>query len=209
MIQIAERNADHRFTYAYSQPAEYHFCQDSVILPRFVADRLPAQIPENFRALDLCAGCGVIGFELAHYRPSLKEVDFVEVQEIFRPHFEENLKITGRDFRFLQMNYSQMLTPEFAGRYDLIVANPPYFYPGEGKPSPCEVKNRARFFIDADFSALISVIRHSLKLGGSAYILVKPGHLHGRDSINDIRCQSVAAEVVADIRGTQVFLISK
>jgi tRNA1(Val) A37 N6-methylase TrmN6 len=193
-MRILERPPDHKFTYSYSQPAEYRFCQDSVIFPRVVADRV--KLDENSRVLDLCAGCGVIGFELAFYLPQIKNLDFAEVQDSFRPHFEENLKITGKNFRFLNMNYADLLKPEFEKTYDLIVANPPYFDPKEGKPSPVELNNRARFFIDSDFATLIKAVKHALKPGGEAYLLVKDA-------------RAAAGEIVADIRGTKAIRVSR
>lgn len=196
------------FTYSYSQPTDYHFCQDSVLFPKLVAER--ARIHAQTRVLDLCAGCGVIGFELSHHLPALASIDFLEVQEAFLPHVEENAKITGKSARFLHMNYSRLLDPEFAGRYDLIVSNPPYFHPGDGKPSPVEINNRARFFLDADFRCLIRAVEHALVPGGEAYILVKPGTPHGRDSLAEIRSTlgpATSATVIADIRGTSVVLL--
>ena len=83
---------------------------------------------------------------------------------------------------------------EFAERYDLILGNPPYFLPREGKPSPVKINQHARFFMDADFQTLIEAVKHSLKPGGEAYLLVK-------DARGD------AGEVVGDIRGTKVIRI--
>ncbi len=209
-MEILERPGDHQFTYEYSQPAEYRFCQDSVIFPKLVSQI--AEVSSETRVLDLCAGCGVIGFELNFYLPELVFVDAVEVQECFRPHFEENCRITKRAYNFLRMNYADMLTPEFENRYDLIVANPPYFYEGEGKPSPFEVKNRARFFVDSDFAVLIRAIVHSLKPGAEAFILAKAGNIHGRNSMSEILKITAAravVNVVANIRGTNVIHLVK
>lgn len=209
-MKILERAGDHEFTFSYSQPADYHFCWDSIIFPRFIAERV--RVSEQTKVLDLCAGCGVIGFELNHYLPALRHIDFVEIQESFKPHFEENCRITNRSYSFLQMNYSQLLTPEFKSRYDLIVCNPPYFHASDGKLSPSEIKTRARFFVDSDFETLIKAITHSLKPNGEAYVLAKAGGTHGRNSISEIQnlvSNSARAESVAAIRGTDVIQICK
>ncbi len=207
---------DRKFTYRYAQPEAYHFCQDSILFPLFVATRVRSAGASPASALDLCAGCGVIGFELAHHLSSVATCDFVEIQDVFRPYFERNLEITGRsanDFRFLQTNYVTLLTPEYADRYDVIVANPPYFFPNEGKLSPSEVKNRCRFFLDSDLQTLLRVILHALKLKGEAYLLAKPGEKHGRDSIGEISSfvaeLGATCEIVADIRGTYALLLTK
>jgi tRNA1(Val) A37 N6-methylase TrmN6 len=207
---------ERQFTYRYAQPDAYHFCQDSVLFPLFVANRVRPRSDSALSALDLCAGCGVIGFELAHHLPAVATCDFVEIQDVFRSYFESNLEITKRsasDFRFLQTNYETLLTPEYAGRYDLIVTNPPYFFPNEGKLSPSEVKNRCRFFLDSDLQTLLRVVLHALKSQGEAYLLAKPGAKHGRDSIAEISTYvatlGATCEIVADIRGTYALLLTK
>lgn len=209
-----EEARDHVFTYQYVQPEAYRFCQDSVIFPKFVADQLNGlDIGPEFRALDIGAGCGVIGLELAHYVPALRNFDFLEIQADFQTYFEQNREIVGRNqdpFRFLRMNYADLLSEEFRESYDLVVSNPPYFMPGEGKLSPFEMKNRCRFFLDSDLPTLVRAISRILKPQGQAFVLTKTGERHGRDTLRDIRLLLVGvAEVtlVADIRGTGVFKI--
>ncbi len=204
---------NHQFTYEYSQPADYHFCQDSIIFPQFVAENVKDKIDAESKVLDLCAGCGVIGFELQHHLPVLRRMDFLEIQAEFKSHFERNRTLTGRsEFRFLEMNYANLLKSEFANTYDLIVCNPPYFFAGDGRPSPSEIKNRARFFLDESFENLILGVENALKPGGTAYLLVKSGSRHGRDSWLEIKSllgSQAQGDLLADIRGTGVIRISK
>jgi tRNA1(Val) A37 N6-methylase TrmN6 len=212
--RIDERD-NPQFTHEYAQPAEYRFCQDSIIFPHWLAQQLDrSKLTTHFRALDLCAGCGVIGFELAHLVPEIVNLDFLEIQTTFRDAFNENLKLTGqgdKNFRFLEMNYDRLQAPEFRGHYDLVFANPPYFHPQDGKLSPSNINNRCRFFIDSGLPALIKGTINCLKPNGAAYLLIKPGHAHGRNQIADVT--RIAAELsfrtepVADIRGTWVLKI--
>lgn len=207
----------HLFTYEYSQPAEYHFCQDSVLFPKFVAQYLKSHpVTDEFRVLDICAGCGVIGFELAHYEPRLKKIDFLELQEEFRKHFDANLQITRKspeDFRFIQANFSELKKPEFANQYDLIVGNPPYFFPGEGRLSPSAFQNRCRFFLEGDLKTLIEGVVNALKPDtGVAFLLAKSGEKHGRRSLRDLVLWLAgrgSVEVATEIRGTSVLRLSK
>lgn len=211
------RADNHQFTYEYSQPDEYRFCQDSVIFPMLVRELLiDVQIGPDYRALDICAGCGVIGFELAHYESRLVHVDFMDVQEIFRPHFEANLKIAGRDRRFfhwLPESFTSLSENRFTGAYDLIVGNPPYFAQGEGRLSKSDVQNSCRFFLNGDLRALVDGVVNALKPGtGRAYLLVKSGAHHGRRASRDLSlwlAGRAVANVIADVRGTDVVEIQR
>lgn len=209
--------APHNFTFEYSQPAEYHFCQDSVLFPKFVAQYLKdLSISHEFRVLDVCAGCGVIGFELAHYESRLKKIDFLELQEPFREHFNANLKITGQsqeDFRFIHANFSELRKSEFTNKYDLIVGNPPYFFPDEGRLSPSEFQNRCRFFLEGDLKTLAEGVLNALKpVTGVAFLLAKSGERHGRRSLRDLTLWLAGrgrVEFATEIRGTSVIKLSK
>lgn len=113
------RNPDIPFTHNYSQPEEYRFSIDSIEMPWEVAQYLkqvPAEKLKHWNVLDLCAGCGVLGFELNFHIPNLTKIDFVEVQEVYRSHFEKNRELVHREhseFRFLNLNYEKILLPEF------------------------------------------------------------------------------------------------
>ena len=208
--QIHERKA-HVFTYQYAQPEEYKHCLDSILLAEFVATQIQ-KITREFTALDLCAGCGVVGLELAHHKPEIENFDFNEVQAIFAPYFEKNLELTGKtNFRFLNCNYEAMIESHKSA-YDLIVSNPPYFEKAEGKLSGNVVQDRARFFLDSSFAKLIASAVQMLKPQGKAFLLVKSGEAHGRDVLRFVQLSllgSAKATILADIRGTYVLCLEK
>lgn len=202
------------FTYHYAQPPEYRFCQDSVLFPAWIAERLWSKdIPTGFRALDVCAGCGVIGFELAFHEPRLTQIDFLEVQEEFRAPFEVNAEQSGQPgFRFINENYRALERSQYANAYDLIIGNPPYFYPGEGRRPPSEMRERCRFFVDADLRELITGVTNALKPGSDAYLLVKNGVLHGRNAMRSIAlwlAGAAQAELAGEVRGTMILHVMK
>lgn len=166
------------------------------------------------RILDLCAGCGVVGLELNFNCEKLAKIDFLEVQEVYLPHFEQNIKQAkkpGAEFRFLLMNYADLKKPEFHEQYEVVVSNPPYFFPGEGLYSPNEFKNRCRFFIDSDFNNLIASTHHVLKPKGSGFFLIRPGSHHGRNLIDDIKRLELfsSVQIVDEVRGTHVVELIK
>lgn len=202
------------YSYSYSQPEAYRFSLDSVFLAQSVAKTIhPNKIPEDFRALDLCAGCGVIGLELNFHLPQIKNIDFLEVQEIYHEHFNLNkLQAKSDHLNFLNLNYDQLLSNEFSNRYDLIVSNPPYFFKDEGLLSPNEFKNRCRFFLDSDFKTLCLAIFNALKPKACAYVLVRPGSHHGRDLFLEMQknLESLClVKIFDEVRGTNVIEIQK
>lgn len=166
----------------------------------------------NFDVLDLCSGCGIIGLDfLFHLRTDHKaqprSLDFVEVQDIYREHFEENLRRLGgptSSLRFLCQNYETLIkSPK---KYDLILCNPPYFQPHEGKLSPSEFKNRCRFFIDSSLEVLLQVFQQNLQSNGHAYFLFR--------ETPSLKIQDLQKHLKADlqksreIRGTALVKIS-
>ncbi|MBC7538898.1 MAG: methyltransferase [Bacteriovorax sp.] len=206
------------YTYDYFQPEEYRFSLDSVFLAQKVAKLIQSEAEiTKWKVLDLCAGCGIIGLELSIHVKAQMNIDFLEVQEIYRSFFDKNKEMiyprAGRDqLRFLNINYQKLLEVEFQNSYDLIVSNPPYFFKDEGLLSPNDFKNRCRFFLDSDFKTLIYAIVFVLKPNSSAYILVRSGVHHGRTPIDEIiklLGNSGSAKIIDNIRGTDIVEIRK
>lgn len=169
-------------TFHYSQPEEYHFSHDSVFLAREIFERHGSQLTEpQIKILDLCAGCGIVGMDLVFHLLKEKafkgEVDFIEIQNVYRKHFDENKKSlekyfldTSLNFNWIETNYRDIKSEK---KYDLIVSNPPYFIVGQGALSPNEFKNRCRFFIDSDWKTMIHYMQNSLTSEGYGYFLVR------------------------------------
>lgn len=207
------------YTYDYFQPKDYRFSLDSVFLAQIIARKyfdLPNK--SELKILDLCAGCGIIGLELALHLKALPYIDFLEVQSIYQEYFEKNVEMIfpedqKKRLRFHNQNYDELIKVENSlGKYDLIVSNPPYFFLGEGLLSPNEFKNRCRFFIDSNFENLINAIFNSLKDDGNAYLLLRPGDHHGRnglDMIREILASRGRCEIIDNVRGTDVVRIVK
>lgn len=206
------------YTYDYFQPEEYKFSLDSV----FLAQKVSKMIHHNkdlsdWKVLDLCAGCGIIGLELSLHSANLEQIDFLEIQESYRPYFKKNVSMIygenpPKKLSFLPINYADLLNPNYQDTYDLIISNPPYFIKGEGLLSPSDFKNRCRFFLDSDFKTLFESITHALKPGRSAYVLVRKGSPHGRIPLQDIQQilrDRASAQVCDEVRGTDIIEITK
>jgi tRNA1Val (adenine37-N6)-methyltransferase len=200
------------YTFHYSQPEAYHFSHDSVFLSRRIFEQLADSDLTDFRGLDICSGSGIIGMDFLFHRreenQSLPRLfDFLEIQDSYIPHFEENVKRLGpipTQLNFLNRNYDDLQTPEFIGVYDLILSNPPYFFTWQGKLSPSEFKNRCRFFIDSDLKNLLLGIASGLKPTGSSYLLLRDLPEHKWDVIAEARkiCTGkLELTVLGDVRG--------
>jgi len=214
---MAYANIRTMFTYQYAQPDFYHYSLDSTQFAELVAARVSQHNDlSSINALDLCAGCGVIGFELSWHLPSLRKIDFLEIQSTYAPYFQRNTRIVNREelqLKWLELNYDTLLTDSWKNKYHLIVSNPPYFHPEHGMLSPSHEKNRCRFFIDSNFENYILAIANSLAVNGEAYILLRSLAAHGQDifaTLNQYLINtSVTATMLTDIRGTDVVLLRK
>jgi tRNA1Val (adenine37-N6)-methyltransferase len=205
------------FTYQYAQPDAYHFSLDSIHFAEFLAEHLRSRTDlSTLRVLDLCAGCGVIGIELSWYLRDIKKIDFMEVQDIYTRHFDNNVALVNRpelQLRWQNVNYDTLLEKNWENTFDLIISNPPYFHPSQGMLSPSDFKNRCRFFLDSSFENFILAMVNALASGGQAYFLLRPLKQHGVDVFSQVdellKDKNAIAKKITQIRGTDIVLIEK
>lgn len=156
----------------YSQPEFYRFNEDSLKLVKWIQSRIPSAV----HILDLGAGSGVMGIELANfYGP--ESLTLLEMQEDFLPHLQENLatQLKVKTNPLVVMSTFGEWHPE--KKFDLIVSNPPYFLPGHGHPSTDKLKHLARTFVYDNWDVLINLIQSSLSNDGKAFLVLKKNDL--------------------------------
>lgn len=151
----------------YLQPDFYRFNSDSLELVKWIL----SQVESTSSILDIGAGCGVIGFELARKLQPEKLV-LLEGQEDFKSYLTHNLS-------FLPLNTKCEIKIELFSQwkpkdeFDLIVCNPPYYLPGRGEVSSDSRRGMARSFIRDDWRMLLMAIERSLSPKGQAFLVIK------------------------------------
>lgn len=152
----------------YCQPDFYRFNSDSIDLIRWIekSNKKPMSI------LDLGAGSGILGIELARFFFPQKLV-LVELQGDFEAFLKENTR------KFLPSSVSSEIVITSFARYrpaqkfDLVVCNPPYYLPGKGEVPQDQKRAFARTFLQDNWSDLLSTIAKSLATRGRAYLVLK------------------------------------
>ena len=206
-------------TMRYDQPEDYHFSHDSIFLARKVFELVQGNNLQISSVLDLCSGCGIVGIDfIFHLKKAQftlpRHVDFLEVQEIYKPYFEKNVVRLDSTVKcsFINENYKNFLALEKVHhKYDLIISNPPYFREGHGTLSKSEFKNRCRFFIDANYKEFILSLDYLMANTGKAFILVKSLDRHGIDVEKEMQqfTKNLTFKKLGHIRATDLFEINK
>lgn len=147
----------------YSQPDFYRFSEDSLKLVKFVI----RSVSEAHHILDMGAGSGIIGIELANHFHC--PVTLLEMQDDYKPHLEKNIQEQLQSSGEIILSSFGEWVPD--KRYDLIVANPPYYLPGHGEPNSDERKNRARAFVTDDWKVFLDKI--NLAMDGRAFLVIR------------------------------------
>lgn len=151
----------------YSQPENYHFSEDSIFLAEIALEHMQNEVTS---LLDIGAGCGVVGLEYLRKSPSkVKTAHFVESQEVFFSHLEENLKDLECHSVVIHKKKVQRLDDL---QFDLILSNPPYYDPSKGRLSDNEIQNKCRFSMNLSPKDLCQSIEKLLSPRGEAWVLV-------------------------------------
>ena len=157
----------------------YTFSSDAVRLARAV------EVESGERIVDLCAGGGIVGLEIAEEVSCRGEgavsIDFVEIQEKVFALLEQNLKInkSSKNLRgFLTSVQEFSLCAENKQKYDKVVCNPPFFKIGAGKVSGDETIAISRHEIKLTLDELFDAVSRVIKQGGMFYMI----HITMRDN---------------------------
>ncbi len=155
---------------AYAEPEFYRMNEDSLRLVSYVARSWTGPGPR--RLLDLGAGSGVIGIELANLLAP-DELTLLELQPEWGPYLEANVARVLRAPTRAKIELVPLGEWNPPATFELIVCNPPYFLPGHGKPSPDLRRDLCRSFTRDGWAALLATIDRALAPTGAAYLVVR------------------------------------
>lgn len=152
----------------YFQPDFYRFNEDSLRLVKWVR----AKTSSASHILDLGAGSGIIGIELARtLQPKILEL--VELQSDFIPFIRQNSDMFLDQDTRIRISESSFREWIPANKFDLIVSNPPYFLPGHGEQSHDPRKGIARSFLRDSWEILLDTIERSLSDEGKSFLVIR------------------------------------
>ena len=161
----------------YVQPDFYRFNSDSIELAKFVYEQNNTKKLKN--VADYFCGCGVIGIELIQLGLNCEEITFLEKNKKFIPFINKNtdLFIRRETVKPKIIINNASIENSLNNKFDLIVANPPYFYPLRSRLSENEDRNAARFFQHITFFEIVMHVNNHLTEGGRGYILYRADHI--------------------------------
>lgn len=157
--------------YEIAQSDDYFkLSQDSVLLSSFVS------LNSDERGLDLGAGIGVLGV-LTMMRDK-GSMDGVEIEPGALRLAEENYAACGMQGRGrLVCCDFRSLPADMVQRYDVCVANPPYYNPLNGQIAAQPSLATARSSLNGTIEDLCKAASRALKTGGRFYLCYKPSAL--------------------------------
>lgn len=201
-----------QFTFNYSQPDDYHFCLDSVLLPKMVAEQTSSSLTDDAVVMDLGSGCGVIGLEFLFHQPRVGKMLLLEKQTVFEPYIHQNItklrevSSTSAEVN-VRINDLRDLPLDMKESCDLLLVNPPYYFADEGLTPPNEVKANCHFFMSSSPEDFVRAIDFLLKPSvGEAYVLVKKPQ-RWMDAVHNFSDLNVSEAF--DVRGTAVLKFRK
>ncbi len=130
------------------------------------------KVSKASQLLDLGAGCGIIGIELANLlRP--EKLNLLEVQTEFVPHIQKNIKTQLKHQIPVEVVNDSFGKWSPEKKFDLITCNPPYFLPGRGEPYKDGRRELARSFVLDNWKIFFDAIDKAMTDSGQAFLVIK------------------------------------
>lgn len=155
----------------YRQPSFYKFNEDSTFLAKFILKKIKSKSIENI--LEVGIGSGIISLEILSEINSFSLLKGVEKEIAFKNYLEFNINrwhVESSSKEDIEIIYKDFLSTELEEcSFDLIYFNPPYFFEGEGRPSPDSKKEGCRRMKKVEFINWLEYSSKLLRDGGSLF----------------------------------------
>jgi len=163
----------------YQDDELYCFTSDSVLLSKF------ARVKNGDVVADFCAGSGIVGFNLYSLNQKLiKSVTLFEMQTPLYQLSKKSIEYNALNDKFTAINIRlQDLGTAYAGKFSLIVCNPPYMEKGRGFTEENKMIAVCRTELELSLTELVSAISTALKFGGRINMV------HRADRLVDVICE--------------------
>lgn len=155
----------------YQDEALYKFTSDSIKLAKF------CKIKPRDNVLDMCAGCGVVGFYAYSISP-FNKLYFNEIQQQMCELIDKNIKLNQLESKseILCKDLKDLTIDDFGKFLDVIVCNPPYFK-ANSKIKLDESIAMCRHEIKTNLHIIICVAGRLLKSKGRFCLIVPADRL--------------------------------
>lgn len=155
----------------YQDENLYKFTSDSIKLAKF------CKFKSTDNVLDMCAGCGVVGF-YAYSINVCNKIYFNDIQQSMCDLIDRNIKLNSLQDKAIVINkdLSDLNVKDFDGLLDVVVCNPPYFKLN-GKLKQDISKAMCRHEITTNLSQIAFKASQLLKSKGRFYLVVPSSRL--------------------------------
>ena len=157
----------------YQDDDLYHFTSDSVLLSKF------ARVKKGDMVADFCSGSGIVGFHLYGLNQDLiNSVTFFEMQQPLFELSKKSIELNGLSNKFFAVNTRlQDIGFEYAGKFSLIVCNPPYMPVGKGFIDKKDCVAVCRTELTLTLKDLVKAFSKCLKFGGRVNLVHRADRL--------------------------------
>ncbi len=179
----------------YQDDSLYRFTSDAVLLSRF------AKVKKGDVVADFCSGSGIVGVHLYGLNPD--KIASVTLFELQKPLFDlsmMSIKENGLEDKFFGVNTRiQDIDNSYAGKFSLIVCNPPYAKKESGEVDENESVAICKAEIALTLSELIFAVSKCLKYGGRVNMVHRADRL--ADVIFEMKKVGIEPKTVQPVSG--------
>ncbi|MBQ9756474.1 MAG: methyltransferase [Clostridia bacterium] len=156
----------------------YCFTSDSVLLARFAKPKMGDVVA------DFCSGSGIVGFYYYGLNcQTVSSLTFFELQTALYSLSVKSIELNGLSDKVNAVNTRlQDIDNEYAGKFSLILCNPPYMAKDAGALDKDYNVAICRREVELSLEELITAISRCLKYGGRTAIV------HRADRLADVIC---------------------